>query len=120
MMQQIAYNIKPDTYQGNGSGQQAQVLWGPVNRTAFIDGGSYERIEAIGDGVYVMYHREELKVYGYSAYTGKLMWVTDPYDSVFAMFTGEVQNFVIANGRVYSGGYDGSIYAHDVRTGQRL
>jgi outer membrane protein assembly factor BamB len=120
MMQQVAYSIKTDTYKGNGSGQQAQVLWGPVNRTAFIDGGSYERIEAIGEGIYVIYHREELKVYGYDAHTGTQLWVTEPYSSVFAMFTGEVQNFVIVNGKVYSGGYDGSIYAHDAKTGKLL
>ncbi len=118
--QHIAYSIKPGTYTGNGSGQQAQVLWGPVNRTTAYDGGSYERIEAIGEGIYVIYHREELKIYAYDAYTGRNMWTSDPYDSAFGMFTGEVQNFVIANGKVYSGGYDGCIYAHDVETGQRI
>ena len=120
MAQQTGISIKDDLYTANVSGQQAQVLWGPTNRTLWIDHAGYERIEAVGDGIFVMYKRELLKIVAYDAHTGSQLWMSQPLDSAFSMFNGESNNFIIAEGKVFTGGYDGVMRAYDARTGALL
>jgi len=118
--QQAGISIKDGLYTGNGSGQQAQLLWGPINRTLWIGNAGYERIEAVGDGIFVMYKRELLQVSAYDVHTGTKLWTADPFDSAFSMFNGESNNFVIADGKVFTGGYDGVMRAYAARTGVLL
>ncbi len=115
--QHTAINIRTGIYTDDKSGQQAQILWGPVNRTLYIDNAGYERIEAIGDGIYVMYKRELLQIVGFDAYTGNQLWITEPMDDAFAMFSGQSRNFIIAEDKVFVGGYDGTMYAFNAKTG---
>ena len=120
MAQHTGISIKTDLYTGDGSGQQAQVLWGPVNRTLYLDNAGYERIEAVGDGIYVIYKRELLQIVGYDAHTGAQLWITDPFDNAFGLFSGQSNNLIIAEGKVFVGGYDGVMHAYDARTGKLL
>jgi hypothetical protein len=126
-LEQIAFSIKPNLYPdsgGNLSGQ-VQVLWGPVNRTTFIDGSSYERIETAsytnsGVPVYVMYSREKLQMNAYNARTGQFMYSTQPFETVWGMFTGESNNIQAADGKLFAGGYDGTMHCYDLATGTLL
>jgi hypothetical protein len=128
MLQQMAISIRPGIYSGvNGtqSGQQAQVLWGPINRTTFIDNTNYERIESISYTsshvpVYVMYSREKLQMVAYNAYTGAKMYTTEPFETAWSMFTGESNNIQAADGKLFAGGYDGRMHCYDLATGELL
>lgn len=136
MIQLTAFSIKPNQYtsapyntQGLGAiqattgSQSAQVLWGPKNVTIFIDGGSYERVETAGyanDGtpIFVIYPHQNLSIDVYNALTGQKICSTEPFENAFAAFTGASNNIQIANGKIYAGGYDGTMHCFDPLTGK--
>ena len=138
MLQLTAFSIKPDQYksapyniQGLGAlqattgTQAAQVLWGPMNITTFIDSAGYERIETAGymldeTPIFAIYPRQTLSIDVYNAKTGQKISSTEPFSSTFASFSGESNNIQIANGKIYVTGYDGTLHAFDPATGKSV
>ncbi len=126
-VERTAFNIKYDLYPTTGSNLsgQAQVLWGPINTTLYIDNGGYERLETISYTndhvpVFVTYSREKLQMNAYNALTGQFMYSTEPFGNAFAMFTSESNNIQAADGKLFAGGYDGTMHCYDLATGKLL
>ncbi|MGD6850654.1 MAG: PQQ-binding-like beta-propeller repeat protein [Candidatus Bathyarchaeia archaeon] len=91
------------------------VLWGPINRTCVEGSNMLDFQGPMGEGVFTEYHRDTKEWYGYDVYTGKQLWgPTEPTESDWGTFTA---GYVIADGKFYTAGYDGMVYAYDIKTG---
>ncbi|MCW4015322.1 MAG: PQQ-binding-like beta-propeller repeat protein [Candidatus Bathyarchaeota archaeon] len=71
----------------------------------------------ISEGVYTMFVQETMQHHGFDAYTGEELWVTEPYTNAFGMYA---MCSVIANGKLYSSGYDGMVHCYDITNGKHL
>jgi hypothetical protein len=104
--EEMAYSLK--------KGEEGQVLWGPINRTAQPS----LRVGYMQEGVLVEYVKETMQWYGYDIYTGDLLWgPTEPYKDAWDMYY-SFDN--IAYGKLFHKGFGGKIYCHDLTTGKLL
>ena len=69
----------------------------------------------IKDGVFVMFDESKLQFHCYSIETGDQLWVSEPIESGWAIFT---YQYYIAYGKLYAVGYDGHFRAYDIKTGK--
>jgi len=106
--QDCAYSLK--------KGEEGRLLW--VENRTVLD--SNEDIVKYAEGVYISFARDKLQWYGYDAYTGRQLWVSEPFDTAFSMFSGRTDNTVIAYGKIFNTGYDGVVRALDLKTGKLL
>ncbi len=75
---------------------------------------------AIGDvaeGVYLEYYKETLTWKCFDLLTGQQLWETEPLDNDWDMYNGPA---VISNGKFYTAGYGGILYAFDLTSGARI
>ena len=97
-----------------------EQLW-LKNRTALagdvplIFGGNFPR--PFGEGVYVMFAKETLKWYGFSIATGDALWETVPMSNAWATYPA---GGVVAYGKLFTSGYDGTVHCYDIKTGRHL
>ncbi|PVX26660.1 MAG: hypothetical protein CW691_00745 [Candidatus Bathyarchaeum sp.] len=91
-------------------------LWRSTLDRSFVPPGS-PQMSDISEGILVEYYHMLLQWYGYDLTTGEEIWgPTDIYEDPMAMFNRDMN---IANGKFYTTGYDGIVYAHDLETGER-
>ncbi|MHA1542943.1 MAG: outer membrane protein assembly factor BamB family protein, partial [Candidatus Hodarchaeales archaeon] len=71
-----------------------------------------------GDGVWSFFNLQTMKWTGWSLNTGTKLWESDPQDYPW----GSYMNYspLIANGKLFSGSWDGYMHAFDVSTGEEL
>jgi hypothetical protein len=102
-------NLKP--------GQEGQLLfnktWQPPPGDLSINWGA----ASLEDGVFTLWSKETRAHYGFDIDTGDLIW--GPTESQVQLdIYGRVNN--IANGKLFSAGMGGIVYAYDVTTGNSL
>jgi len=69
----------------------------------------------IGEGVYVMHDESKLEHHAYDIKTGNRLWTSDPNPTGWGIFTYQQH---IANGKLYTTGYEGDVRAYDIETGE--
>ncbi|XES78399.1 MAG: PQQ-binding-like beta-propeller repeat protein [Candidatus Bathyarchaeia archaeon] len=74
------------------------------------------------NGVYTEWVKEKMQWYGYSAYTGEQLWVSEPYNtSDWGMYQTTIGAATsMAYGKFYATGYDGCIHCYNTTTGKEL
>jgi len=102
----MAFSIK--------QGEEGLVLWGPVNRTAQPSRSTLWMM----DGVFVEYVKETMQCHGYDIYSGRELWVSDPYTNAFGVYEQESRN--AGYGNLYHGTYEGIVHCINLTTGERL
>lgn len=108
--QDMAYDISQ-------APQNVPMLW-VANRTVF---DASDPILGYENGIYVAFARDKLQWFGYNAYTGAQIWVSDPFDTALSMYSGiNPDKKVIANGVLYNTGYDGHVRALNMSTGKLI
>jgi outer membrane protein assembly factor BamB len=72
----------------------------------------------VGDGVWAFFNLQTMKWTGWSLNTGTKLWESDPQEYPW----GSYMNYspLIANGKLYSGAWDGYMHAFDITTGEEL
>jgi hypothetical protein len=95
--------------------------WSPPK--AWADGNVSVSYQLSTEEVVVLWVGEERKYYGFSAETGKYLWVTDESESYLNYYGwteyGE-RPVVAAYGKLYSSGVSGIVYCYDLETGGLL
>jgi hypothetical protein len=71
---------------------------------------------SLEEGVFVLRVTESRQWMGFDINTGKQLWITDSQPSWMMYSTGSR----IADGKLFSGGYGGVMYAYDIKTGELL
>jgi len=94
-----------------------EQLWAE-NRTVSINDVTLGWMGPMADGVYTVYHRTTMDWYGYSIYTGELVWGpveqgTNPWGTIIA-YTSSA-----ADGVLYAVAVD-AVHAIDMTTGEKL
>jgi outer membrane protein assembly factor BamB len=71
-----------------------------------------------GDGVYALFNLQTMRWTGWSLNTGTKLWESDPQEYPW----GSYMNYspLIANGKLFSGAWDGYMHVFDVNTGEEL
>lgn len=99
--------------------ETGQKLWGPVNRTQVVNSRVLYGSSSAGNDVWVEFDSAALQATGFNLRTGQKIWGptklpdVNPYSSLG-------QNFVVAEGIVYTWTYGGDIYAIELETGKFL
>ena len=105
-------------------GQEGQLLfdntWTPPS--SWVSGSLSISTAAISskseNGVVTLWSKEERKYYGFSAETGKYLWVTD--DSEYYLQIYVATSSSIVDDKLYSTGASGVLYCYDIMTGDKL
>jgi len=101
--------------QNNNLGESGTILW---NRTyAPFSTGNYTYTFAVADyntGIWTVFQKEVPCYYGFSLTTGAEVWGPSAKEEPFAMYG---DSRCVANGVMYTCGYEGQIYAYNLTTG---
>jgi hypothetical protein len=104
------------------SGEEGRVLWQKNFDMTFADGSQRLFIRA-ADGVFVMQEMPSLTWQVFDIYTGNMLWESEPqadfnpfgyYSWVSLM---NVYGSTISNGKLFTTGYTGAVYAYDLYNG---
>jgi hypothetical protein len=104
------------------AGQEGKVLWSKNYQMTFDDGTQRLFIRA-ADGVFVMQKMPTLTWQAFDITTGNMLWESEPqadfnpfgyYSWVSLM---NVYGSTISNGKLFTTGYTGSVYAYDLYNG---
>ncbi len=106
------------------SATTGQRLW-TMNITAYQDIAVIAGFGPIVDGIFTYFDQATLQTYGYDAHTGTQLWVSEPKTEAWGMYSTSYRgagppNPQVAYGKVFSTGYDGNVYAYDLKTGKTL
>jgi outer membrane protein assembly factor BamB len=113
----FAVSLKP--------GQEGQILWTKNYQVTFNDGSQDIFIRA-GEGTFVFQHMPSLTWEVYDLGTGNKLWESEPQadDNPFGYFTWvslmNVYGSSIYDGKLYTTGYTGRVYAYDLKNGTLL
>jgi hypothetical protein len=86
-------------------------LW-VANRSIYMS--SY-KFSNINDGAYAMFDEITSTLFCFDIKTGQQKWVADPLTTPWGVFSG--YTIMIAYGRIYESGYDGTVRAYNVNDG---
>ena len=106
-------------------GQEGQILWTKNYPMTFEDGSQNIFIRA-GEGVFVFQHMPTLTFIAYDMTNGNKLWESSPQadDNPFGYFTWvslmNVYGTSIYDGKLFTTGYTGRVYAYDLRNGTLL
>jgi outer membrane protein assembly factor BamB len=99
------------------SATTGQQLW-VQNRTTPPGATSFNLMGPAADGVYTEFHESTMEWYGYSLATGAQIWgPTVPYTSGWGFYDSTSGS---AYGILYATGYDGTVHAYNITSGQHL
>jgi outer membrane protein assembly factor BamB len=99
------------------SATTGQQLW-VQNRTTPTGATAFNLMGPVGDGVYTEFHESTMQWYGYSLATGNQIWgPTVPYTTGWGFFDSTSGS---AYGIFYATGYDGTVHAYNITSGQHL
>jgi hypothetical protein len=96
------------------SAETGQQMWVETRETMH----AFARRTCIGEGVFAEYMQDTMQWAGFDIYTGRQLWITEPYDNAFGMYT--MGPYGIAYGKLYGSGYDGQVHCFDLKTGESL
>lgn len=89
----------------------------------FVQNRTYEGTIMNGpmaDGVFTTFVKEKMVWYGYDVRTGAQKWgPTTPYTNAWGMYQ-PYADTSYGYGKLYAGGYDGTVHCYDLQTGQNL
>jgi outer membrane protein assembly factor BamB len=88
-----------------------QELW-------YRDSGVQTWFSVYGEGIYASFSLQEMTWTGYDIKTGNQIWVSDPNVYPFGSYVNYVP--CIADGKLYSGSFDGYMHAFDIETGKEV
>ncbi len=95
--------------------QTKQQLW-VQNRT--FDGSVMTG--SLHNGVFTTFVKELMVWYGFNARTGAQMWgPTEPYSNGWGVYQ-PYADYDCGYGKLFAGGYDGTIHCYDITTGENL
>jgi hypothetical protein len=93
-----------------------QLLWGPLNQTQTP--WCKLTMDAVGDGVYIIYNCESMTFVGYSLTTGEKLWgPVGPYTNAWGYYG---VKWLIAYGNFYTYDMGGYLNCFDLKTGKHL
>jgi hypothetical protein len=72
---------------------------------------------ALGEGIFAIHSNALQNFHGYDIYTGQKLWESDPMEYPWGAY---IRSPTIAYGTLYSGSFDGHIYAFDITNGKLL
>jgi outer membrane protein assembly factor BamB len=73
---------------------------------------------AFGSGIYADFDLATMRWTGYDITTGEQLWVSDPNEYPWGSYVNYAP--IIANGKLYSGSFDGYVHVFDIKTGKQL
>jgi hypothetical protein len=88
--------------------------------------GTQDLFVRAGEGVFVFINMPSMTFTGYSMYTGAKLWVSDPQieDNPYGYYTWSslmnVHGHSIADGKFFTAGYTGMVFAYDLQNGTLL
>ena len=102
-------------------GNKGQVMWNiapkpPKANVTIQFEGTMVNEEAIKAGVIIMRAKETMQWMGFDLNTGAKLWTTEPENN-WMMYSRGID---IKDGKFYSAGYGGEVYAYDIKTGKLL
>ena len=106
-------------------GQEGQILWSKNYQMTFNDGSQNIFIRG-GENTFVFQHMPTLTFIAYDMTTGNKLWESSPQadDNPFGYFTWvslmNVYGTSIYDGKLFTTGYTGRVYAYDLRNGTLL
>ncbi len=109
-----AISIKP--------GEEGRILWSKNYQLTFDDGTQKLFIRA-ADGVFVLQKMPELIFEAYDIHTGNKLWQSEaqadfmPFGYYTWVSLMNVYGTTISNGKLFTTGYTGSVYAYDLQNG---
>ncbi len=118
----VASNAMTGTWQTSTSDTgysmtDGKVLWGPINRT--IPAYTSPMIGPAADGIYTVYNKELRQWTGYDIKTGDRKWgPTESYNDSFGYYNQRSATY--AYGKLIAWSLGGSVYAFDMKTGEKL
>ena len=71
-----------------------------------------------GEGIYASFSLAERTWTGYDIKTGNQLWVSDPNEYPWGSYVSYAP--CIADGKLYSGSFDGYVHAFDIKTGKQV
>ncbi len=103
-------------------GEEGRILWTKNYKMSFDDGSQNVFVRA-GEGAFVMQHMPDLKWSAYDMYTGNQLWegASQAEDNPFGYFSWvslmNVYCSSIYDGKLFTTGYTGRVYAYDLYNG---
>ncbi|MEJ5326975.1 MAG: PQQ-binding-like beta-propeller repeat protein [Candidatus Bathyarchaeia archaeon] len=115
----VAYDISFDSIKKGSTGKyptSINNLWGPVNRT--FEGSLLNGF--IDRDILPVFVKETMVWYGFNVRTGMQVWgPTKPYENAWGVYQ-PYADWQSAYGILYAAGYDGTIHAYNITTGENI
>ncbi|MGB9842267.1 MAG: PQQ-binding-like beta-propeller repeat protein, partial [Candidatus Bathyarchaeales archaeon] len=115
----VAYDISFESIKKDSTGKyptSINNMWEPVNRT--FEGSITNGF--IDSDILPVFVKETMVWYGFNVRTGAQVWgPTKPYENAWGVYQ-SYADWQSANGILYAAGYDGTIHAYNITTGENI